>query len=180
VCSSDLKDIKNIAREAKKALEKLQNGKSYPTNYVLDRLEKAAVRHYGDPVIGHYRDVIQKVAKTNQFVNQSQLTALYHELSGLGGGRDRFRRELGDLIFDKAEPKIEKDASTARIAYDTGMFKSPVDTEASKEFEGLFSLNKKSFSALSDNIIKKAEKFAKVQLTSLGVNPTAVSAVHHN
>ncbi len=175
-----MKDIKNIAREAKKALDQLQNGKSYPTSYVLDRLEKAATRNSGDSVIGHFRDVIQKVAKSNQFVNQSQLTNLYHELAGLGGGRDRFRRELGDLIFDKTTPVIEKDASSARISYENGLLPLYGESEASKEFEGVFSLDKKSFSSLSDNIIKKAEKFTKVQLTALGCSPTAVTAVHHN
>lgn len=175
-----MKDIKNIAREAKKALEQLQNGKSYPASYVLDRLEKAAARNSGDPVIGHFRDVLQKVAKSNQFVNQSQLTDLYHQLSGMGGGRDKFRRELGDLIFDKPSPKIEKDASTARVSYENGMLPLYGESEASKEFEGVFSLDKKSFSSLSDNIIKKAEKFTKVQLTSLGCSPASVSAVHHN
>lgn len=175
-----MKDIKHIAREAKKALDHLQNGKSYPTSYVLDRLEKAAARNSGDPVIGHFRDVLQKVAKTNQFVNQSQLTNLYHELSGLGGGKDKFRRELGDLIFQKPTPKIEKDASTARVSYENGMLPLYGESEASKEFEGVFSLDKKSFSSLSDNIIKKAEKFTKVQLASLGCSPTSVIAVHHN
>lgn len=175
-----MKDIKNIAREAKKALEHLQNGKSYPTNYVLDRLEKAATRNSGDPVIGHFRDVLQKVAKNNQFVTQSQLTSLYHELSGLGGGKDKFRRELGDLIFEKPTPRIEKDASTARVSYENGMLPLYGESEASKEFEGVFSLDKKSFSSLSDNIIKKAEKFTKVQLASLGCSPTSVTAVHHN
>lgn len=175
-----MKDIKNIAREAKKALDQLQNGKSYPASYVLDRLEKAAARNSGDSVIGHFRDVIQKVAKANQFVSQSQLTDLYHELSGLGGGRDKFRRELGDLIFERAAPKIEKDASTARVSYENGLLPLYGESAASKEFEGAFSLDKKSFSALSDNIIKKAEKFTKVQLVSLGCSPTSVLAVHHN
>jgi len=175
-----MKDIKNIAREAKKALEHLQNGKSFPTNYVLDRLEKAASRNSGDPVIGHFRDILQKVAKTNQFVNQSQLTSLYHELSGLGGGRDKFRRELGDLIFEKSTPRIEKDASTARVSYENGMLPLYGESDASREFEGVFSLNKKSFSSISENIIKKAEKFTKVQLASLGCPTTSVTAVHHN
>ena len=175
-----MKDIKNIAREAKKALEHLQNGKSYPTSYVLDRLEKAASRNSGDPVIGHFRDVIQKVAKSNHFVTQAQLTDLYHELSGLGGGRDKFRRELGDMIFERKTPSIEKDASSARVSYENGMLPLYGESEASKEFSGVFSLDKKSFSSLSDNIIKKAEKFTKVQLTSLGCTPTSVTAVHHN
>lgn len=175
-----MKDIKNIAREAKKALEQLQNGKSYPTSYILDRLEKAAAKNSADPVIGHFRDVIQKVAKSNQFVNQSQLTNLYHELSGLGGGKDRFRTELGDLIFQKQSPKIEKDASSARISYENGMLPLYGESEASREFAGVFSLDKKSFSEISDNIIKKAEKFTKVQLRSLGCEPTSVKAVHHN
>ncbi len=54
------------------------------------------------------------------------------------------------------------------------------DSEASKQFAGAFSLEGRSFSAHSDNAIKKAEKFAKVQLNSLGCTPTAVTAVHHN
>lgn len=175
-----MKDIKNIAREAKKALDTMKNGKSYPAGYILDRLEKAASKNSGDPVIGHFRDVIQKVAAKNPFVTQAQLTALYHELSGMGGGRDNFRRELGDIIFEKVTPSIEKDASTARVSYENGMLPLYGESPASKEFEGAFSLDKKSFSSFSDNIIKKAEKFTKVQLTSLGVNPSSVSVVHHN
>lgn len=175
-----MKDIKNIAREAKRALEQLENGKSYPSSYVLDRLEKAASRNSGDPVIGHFRDVIQKVAKTNQFVNQMQLTKLYHELHGMGGGRDKFRRELGDLIFEKKASTINTDASSARVPYEQSLVSMHGDSQASKEFEGVFSLDKKSFSAHSDNIVKKAEKFAKVQLISLGCSPSSVSAIHHN
>jgi hypothetical protein len=175
-----MKEIKKIANEAKKALDQIQNGKSYPVSYVIDRLEKAAFRHSSDQVIGNFRDVIKKVASKNQFISQSQLTELYHKMSGLGSGRDSFRRELGDLIFEIQKPKIEKDASTSRISYENGMLPLYGESEASKEFSGIFSLEKKSFSSLSDNIIKKAEKFTKIQLASLGCNPVSVMAVHHN
>jgi len=175
-----MKDIKNIVKEAKKALEVIENGKTFPTSYVVGRLVEAAEKNPGDQVIGNYRDVIVKTASKNPFVTQKQLTQLYHELAGLGGGRDKFRSELNDLIFDKKAAAVDRDASSARIPYDTGMLKLGSDSEASKEFAGVFSLEGKSFSAHSDNAIKKAEKFAKVQLNSLGCMPTVVKAVHHN
>jgi hypothetical protein len=175
-----MKDIKNIAKEAKRALDQINNGKSFPTSYVVKRLETAAEKNPGDQVIGNYRDVIKKAASSNLFVNQKQLTELYHNLSGFGGGRDKFRSELGDLIFDKKMPLLEKDASSARMQHNIEAIKLGSDSEASKEFAGVFSLEGKSFSAHSDNAIKKAEKFAKVQLNSLGCTPTAVTAVHHN
>ncbi len=50
-----------------------------------------------------------------------------------------------------------------------------------KEFEGVFSLDKKgSFSAFDNSIQKKAEKFANLQLKSIGCTPREVKAVSQN
>ena len=58
---------------------------------------------------------------------------------------------------------------------------SELKPRLAQELSGVFDLDKKgSFSAFSDNTIKKAEKFAKLQMTALGCAPQTVKAIKSN
>ena len=94
-----------------------------------------------------------------------------------------FRDEVGDLLPDShASISVDKDgASSSRIPYEKALDPMYGDSKLAQELSGVFDLDKKgSFSAFSDNTIKKAEKFAKLQMTALGCTPQTVKAVKSN
>lgn len=178
-----MSNIKNIAREAEKALNKIRNGKTYPASYVVARLEDALAKHPKDALIGHMRDVMSKRAADNSFVTQRDIAETYDHLYGMAGGRSRFRDEAGDLLPEShASIAVNNSgAESSRIPYEKAIEPMYENTKLSEELSGVFSLDKKgSFSAFSDDTIKKAEKFAKVQLVSLGCVPQTVKTVKSN
>jgi hypothetical protein len=175
-----MNEIKKIARQAQMALDEISFGKTFSSKYVLDRLEKAAESNSKDVLICHVRDVVKKRASNQLFMTQKEISGIYHSLYGLSGGLSTFRDQLGDLLPSEA-PAKRANAESSRIPYEKKLDPLYGDSELSNEFSGVFSLNNKaSFSALSDNTIKKAEKFAKLQLISLGCPPTTVKAVKSN
>ena len=178
-----MKEINRIVAQAKRALAAIENGKTFTTTYVLNRLEKAAANNSRDVLICHMRDIIAKRATDNRFVTQREMAEIYDHLYGLSGGRSKFRQEVGDLLPEKhATIRLEdKGAAGARIPYEEKLSPLFEENELSKELSGVFSLDKKSsFTALSDNSLRKAEKFAKLQLISLGCAPQTVKAIRSN
>jgi len=178
-----MNEIQKIARQAKKALESITEGKTFSSNYVLSRLEKAANNNSGDALICHMRDVIAKRASDQTFITQREISEVYDHLYGLSGGRSNFRRELEDLLPAKHASVMTdpKGVPAARVPYDERLTPLYGESELSKELSGVFSLEQKSaFSTISDNIVKKAEKFAKLQMIALGCAPTAVKAIKTN
>lgn len=178
-----MNEIKKLAAEAKRALDKLANGKSYPANYVCERLELAKDKNPGDVLIGNARDVFLKRASKQSFFSQKEIGEVYNSLYGLSGSYSAFREELGDLLGSDplASVTVKTASEASRIPYEKELTPMYGESEMSKEFSGLFSLDKKaSFSALSDNTLTKAAKFAKVQLTSLGCHPSEVKVVSSN
>ena len=93
-----MENLKDIVNSAKKALELLENGKTYTASYVNQRFVEAAESLPGDQLISHMRDVISKAAASNDYITQSQIGSLYDEMYGLSGGRTSFRDVLGDLL----------------------------------------------------------------------------------
>tara|TARA_A200000159_G_C7335211_1_gene344775 strand:- start:2695 stop:4254 length:1560 start_codon:yes stop_codon:yes gene_type:complete len=178
-----MNDIKNIAREAEKALSKIKNGKTFPGSYVVARLEGALEIHPRDALIGHMRDVFAKLAQSKGMITQREIAQTYDHLYGMSGGRSKFREVAGDLLPDShASIQLTTGAAErSRIPYDKALEPMYESTKLSKELSGVFSLDKKgSFSAFSENTIKKAEKFTKIQLTSMGCVPQEVRAVKSN
>ena len=176
--------IKDIARQAEQALDRIKNGKTFPATYVVARLEAALEKHPKDALIGHMRDVISKRAGKESFFNQREIAETYDHLYGMSGGNSRFREEAGDLLPDSHASIIANDpagAANARIPYEKALEPMFGQTKLSEELSGVFSLNKKgSFSAFSDNTFRKAEKFTKLQLTSLGCVPQTVKSIKSN
>jgi hypothetical protein len=178
-----MREIREIAAQAKKALDKIENGKTYTTRYVLNRLETAAANNSRDALICHMRDVMAKRATSHNFITQKEIAEIHDHLCGMSSGRSNFRKEAEDLLPSQhAVLKADsKDASSSRIPYEEKLSPLYEESDLSKELSGAFSLeNKASFTALSDNSIKKAEKFAKVQLVSMGCIPHTVKAVRSN
>jgi len=178
-----MNEIKKIAREAQKALDKIANGKKYSASYVCERVELAKASNPGDVAIGYARDIFTKRASTQEFFTEKEISDVYNAISGLSAGKSAFREVLGDLMTDSPVDSVrQKTASlSSRIAYENELKPLYGDSELSRELAGIFSLDKKaSFSALSDNTLTKAAKFAKVQLTSLGCPPSNVSVVKSN
>jgi hypothetical protein len=178
-----MNELKHIVAQAKKALDKIENGKTFSTGYVLNRMENAASNNTRDALICHARDVVASKAKSQAFITQREISNVYDELYGLGGGRSNFRKELGDLLLDKHAVLKEssKGADSARIPYENKLSPLFEENELSKELAGVFSLDKQaSFSAFSNNSVKKAEKFARLQLVSMGCVPQEVKAVKTN
>jgi len=174
--------LKKIVEQAKKALDKLNNGKTYPTSYVSGRLEASAANNPGDALIGHMRDVFVKKASSQTFVSQKEISETYDHLYGMSGGRSAFRTELEDLLVSKqaTEPAKRSEVSS-RIPYENKLEPLYASSKLSDELSGAFSLNKKAaFTAASDNTLRKAEKFAKLQLSALGYQPSEVTAVKSN
>ena len=177
-----MNEIQKIAEQAKKALEQIRDGKTFSTNYVLDRLQKAADKNSGDVLICHMRDVVAKRASSQNFITQREIGGLYDDLYGLSGGLSSFRSELEDLLpVRSASFNSEKGAASARIPYEEKLSPLYEDSSLSKELSGVFSLESKAtFSPMSDSLVKKAEKFAKLQLISLGAIPSQVRAAKVN
>jgi hypothetical protein len=177
-----MKQIKKIVEQAKLALDKLNNGKTYPTSYVVGRLEKSVANNPGDALIGYMRDVFSKRASNQSFVSQKEITEAYDSLYGMSGGRSSFRNELEDLLMSKqaAEPQ-ERTGTASRIPYEKSLEPLYAPSDLSEELGGAFSLNDKaSFAALSNNTLRRAEKFAKLQLTALDYTPSEVTAIRSN
>jgi len=178
-----MNDIKKLAREAQRALDKLTGGTKYPSGYVCQRVELAKNNNPGDIALGYARDIFVKRASSQEFFTSKEISNVYNEVSGLSSGRTAFREALGDLMTDSpAESVRQKVASLeARIPYENELKPLYGDSDLSRELSGVFSLDKKgSFSAFSDTTLSKAAKFAKVQLTSLGCAPSNVSVIKSN
>lgn len=176
-----MNDIKKLAREAKRALERLQNGKKYTSEYVCQRMNSAKESNPGDVLIGNMRDVMLKKASAQDFISQKEINDTYQRLYGLGGSASSFREVLGDLVFEKAASETKTNSSKTRIPYEEKLDPLYGESELSKELSGFFSLDKKaSFSALSETTLTKAAKFVKLQLDSLDCHPSKVSVVKSN
>ena len=101
----------------------------------------------------------------------------------MSGRNSSFREEAGDLLPDShaSIPSSASGAEGSRIPLEKSLEPMYEATKLSEELAGVFSLNKKgSFSAFSDNTMRKAEKFTKLQLQSMDCIPQTVKAVRSN
>ncbi len=166
-------NIKDLKSKAEKALARIQGDNEYNTKYVLRRLNSSLEKYPHDPVIGSVRDVMRKVASKQEFISKKELAKIHGHLSGLNK-QSAFRDELGDLIFSEHNLDfIKKDASAMRVNaernIETGLEKGSELEKMANEFAGVFNFNNQSFSSLGENSNSKAEKFAGLQLKSMGI-----------
>ena len=180
-------DIKKLLEQAKKALSHLENGKEYPTRHVYNKVAIAAEKHNSDILLNTMRDVLEKKAKSQQFISQKEIADLYNSLYKYSGSYSEFRNELGYLLPEKfgAAKALTKGAENSR--FDMGKKIEAIQDMDKSLYETSYTLSsaltnypKGSFATMSDSMVKKAEKFTRVQLKSVGCKPTAIKAVAKN
>ena len=180
-------NISKLKKAAESLMEQINVGKEYPTRYVYDRVAVAAEKHNHDILLNTMRDVLEKKASAQNFISQEEISDLYNKLYQYSGSHSEFRNELGDLLkpgFGMGK-KASYDASGSRE--DMGKKLEPLQdargdlNKLAQELSSVFSLNSgNSFSQLDNNSYKKAEKFTKLQLQSIGCEPKSVRAVRSN
>ncbi len=176
-------DLSKITKQAKKALDLMENGKTFLAGHVIEHFKAAAELNPQDQLIGHMRDVLIKLSHKKEFFNQKEIAGIYDELYGLSGGQTAFRYHLAEFlpenhgILKTAQPKYS-DRRADREDVLEPIFK---DSELSKAFSSLFSMaSKGGIGSYSDDLAKKAEKFVKAQLASFDLEPQAVKIAHGN
>ena len=170
--------LNKVAKVAQSMIDSLENGKSFPSNYVATRLESCASQHPGDQLLGNMRDVIKKVASKQSLISQKEIADVYNRLYGFSNGDSAFRAYLSDLLpenYGSAKKTASVHHST-RVGQDLSAVSLSDKSELSNSFERIFSLGKeKSFGTYDKSLDKSAVKLVNVQLKSLGLEPNTVS-----
>lgn len=174
--------LSDIVREAQYVLDKLENGKTYPSSYVVERFQKAAEKHSKDQLIGNMRDVLVKVASNRAYIHQKEIEKLYDEMYGLSGGRTAFRTELEDLLPEGRHFKeATRRGSDRRTMNEAEPLEMKVNKELSDAFSVLFSLGgNSSFTAYKQSEIKDVQKVVINKLSNLGYTPRNIDIVKQN
>lgn len=174
--------VKNILKEASAVLDKIENGKTYPSSYIVERFEKAAGKYPSDQLIGGMRDVLVKFASKQDFITQKEIGQLYDKMYGFSGGQTGFRNVLEDLLpANRHFEKVAYTSSSRRTMEEKAVQPLYKDSELSNAFSVLFSLgNNSSFSTFKPAQDKSLEKVVISKLSSLGHAPLGVDILHSN
>ena len=176
--------FKNIKKQAEKAINSIDSGREFPSNYVMNRFDHAWDKYQKDQVIGNMRNVITKMASKKRSFSQKEITDIYDRYNNISGGDTAFRHELGDLIMEgygkPSEPVRADFSKTARENPNPVSIKE--QTPLSDAFSVLFSLGANSNDSMSynKNMVKKAERMVYLELNSLGLTPHEVKTVNGN
>lgn len=176
------KEVKSILKEAEGLIGRLENGKTYPADYVARRFEKAALDNSKDILICSMKDVIVKVAKKREYLHQKEIGNLYDKMYGFSGGRSSFRGILGDLLPESRQfSKVAYKSSNLRTMEENPLEPITKDSELSNAFSVLFSLgNNSSFGTYKPGRNKSVEKAVISKLSRLGYPPCDVNIVKDN
>lgn len=177
-----MSNFKQIVDEAAKALNQMESGDTYLTGYVVERLEKAAVKNPQDQLICNMRDVFVKQASSRMFTSQTEVGDLFEKMYGLSGGHTAFRTELEDLLPESLKfTKVAYTASKIRTMEEVGPEPIHKDSALSNAFSVLFSMSKdNSFASFSQVEPKAVEKVVITKLSRLGKPPLKVSISDQN
>jgi hypothetical protein len=170
--------ISKIAKNAKNILERIDNGKSYPSGYVANKMESFHFSNPGDQLAANISQVIKKIASNRPVINESEIRDIYNKFYNFSNGDSNFRSEMSEFFGD--ESRISKTASAKpsidRVGQDMSYVKIGGDSDLSKSFEKIFSLGKeKSFGTYDKSLDKRATKIVSLELKSMGLEPTSVS-----
>lgn len=173
---------KELAKEAQKLLDLLENGQTYPIRYVVDRFEKAAGDNSTDQLIGNMRDVLVKKASKQEFISQEEIGKIYHQMYGLSGGQTAFREALGEFLPGHSQlAKVAYPGSQTRTNEELNVEPIYKDSELSDTFSILFSLgNSGSFGTFKPAEDKSVKKVVVSKLSSLGRPPLGVDIIQSN
>ncbi len=177
-----MKKHHDIIKEAKDLLDLLENGKSYPAEYVVKRFQKAASDYSTDQLIGNMADVLVKVASKREYIHQNEIGKLYDQMYGLSGGQTAFRDALGDLLPENRQfAKVAYPGSNIRKMEEKNVEPIYKDSELSNAFSVLFSMGGDSaFGTYKPGQDKSVEKAVIAKLSSLGSAPLGVDIIQTN
>lgn len=175
--------LKLLKKQAQQALHSIENGKEYPSQWVMNRFDTAWDKNQKDQVIGNMRSVLSKVASKKDYFSQKEITNLYDKFSNIAGGDSQFRNELGDLLLEgygktagAKKTELSKTASDLKSAVSINE-----KSKLSDAFGVLFSFGSNDDSGLvNKNLLKKAERLTSLELNAIGIKPDMVSAVKSN
>lgn len=175
--------LNKVIKAAQSMIDSLENGKSFPSNYVATRIEACATQHPGDQLLGNMRDVIKKVASKQSAISQKEIADVYNRLYGFSNGDSAFRMHLSDLLPENyGIPK--KNASiheSNRVGQDLSAISLSNKSELSNSFEKIFSIGQeKSFGTYDKSLAKNAAKLVNIQLKSFGLEPNSISVATGN
>lgn len=174
---------KELLQQAKKALEQLENGQSYPTEYLIQRFEKASSQHSTDQLIGNMKDVFVKSASRKAYYTQDEVGKLYNQMYGLSGGQTAFRDSLGDLLpTDLHFSKVAYDGA-GKNRHNEELRLEPIykDSELSNSFSVLFSMGAdNNFGTYRPGQDKSVQKAVIAKLSSMGKTPMGVDIIQTN
>ena len=176
------KETSKILNKAQELLGHIENGQTYPSEYVVKRFEKAAFDHSTDQLIGNMRDVLVKVAVKREYIHQNEIGKLYDQMYGLSGGHTAFRTTLGDLLPDNRQiAKVAYKGSDLRKMEENSLPAIHKDSELSDAFSVLFSLGgDSSFGTYKPGRDRNVEKAVIAKLGGLGYAPEGVDIVESN
>lgn len=176
------KEIKNILKEASEVLDRIENGKVYPSSYVVNRFVAAAEKHPTDQLVNNMRDVIMKVASKQEFISQTEIGGLYNKMYGFSGGHTGFRDSLEDLLPQNLHfEKVAYPTAKNRTMEENSVKPLYKDSELSNAFSVLFSLGaNNSFSTFVPGQDKNIQKSVFNALSKLGHVPEGVDILHSN
>jgi hypothetical protein len=177
-----MQDIKKILKQASEALQVLQNGRSFPSQYVVQRLNVASEKFPKDHLIGNMREVFTKIASRSEFITQAQIAEAYNSLHGFSSEHEAIKSELGNLLpssMNVANP-VSFGAAAQRANEEIHPEPLNLSSEVSDAFSKIFPVKEVAASKFSEGIYKKAEKFAMAQLESIECKPSSISIVDAN
>ena len=179
--------IKKLLKQSQELLGKMNSGKEFTSQHVYTKLSIAADKHPNDVLLNTMRDVMAKTAAKKPFVSQKEIADIYNKLYKYSGSFSNFRSELPEFLpegYGQGKAPT-RGASSSRV--DMGQSLEPLqDYRAdlkplAQALSTAFSLDKKgSFGGYNRNDLEKAERFASIQLKSIGAEPRAVKAVNSN
>jgi hypothetical protein len=175
--------LTKIVKNAKNILDKMDNGKKYPTGYVANRLEACASLNPGDQLVANMHDVIKKIASKQSMISQKEIGDLYNKFYGFSNGDSAFRIELSQFLPDNFNhiKKASYADNSERVSQDNASVSTSEKTDLSRAFERVFELNQsKAFSTQNKSLHKKAINFVELELKSLGIEPHSVQVSTEN
>lgn len=175
--------INKIKKEAMNAISSIENGREFPSSYVVSRLDKAWDLHQKDQVIGNIRSVLTKVASKSDYISQKDITKVYDRFSNISGGNTSFREELGDLLmpgYGQVSGPVKSDISKTAADMGKPISLAGQKSELSDAFSVLFSMGSEQIGTYNKNLVKKAERLVSLELNSIGLNPDLIQTVTGN
>jgi hypothetical protein len=171
-----MKEAKNLFKVASQALEQVDNGGLYQTQYVKNRLQAAIEKYPTDIVIGTMLDTMTKMASKQEFISKKEVTAIYSRVKNLS--KSSFENVLSDIIIPVNTDVMHK-ASALRVD-DDSVVKTASDhtiSDLSNAFSSILGFEKKASKSVNERAVKRV---LEVALHSMRRSPVSIDIVSAN